>query len=64
VNYGEVGIIHGINDKTAQPLFEIKNGDKDVFIPMIDQFIKKIDRERQIVEVETPAGLIEMYLNT
>jgi 16S rRNA processing protein RimM len=64
VNYGEVGIIHGINDKTAQPLFEIKNGDKDVFIPMIDHFIKKVDRERQIVEVETPAGLIEMYLNT
>jgi len=63
VNYGEVGIIVGINDKTAQALFEIKNGDKEVLIPMIDDFIKKIDRENQCVLVETPAGLIEMYLS-
>lgn len=63
IHYGLVGIIEGINDKTAQPLFEIKNGDKEVFIPMIDDFIKKIDRENNIVEVETPKGLIELYLS-
>ena len=63
VNYGEVGVIVGINDKTAQPLFEIKNGDTEVLIPMIDDFIKKVDRENQVIEVETPAGLIEMYLS-
>ena len=63
VNYGEVGVIVGINDKTAQPLFEVENGDKEVLIPMIDNFIKKIDRENQQVVVETPTGLIEMYLS-
>ncbi|MBL4904495.1 MAG: 16S rRNA processing protein RimM [Flavobacteriaceae bacterium] len=63
VNYGEVGVIVGINDKTAQPLFEVENGDKEVLIPMIDNFIKKIDRENQQIVVETPAGLIQMYLD-
>ncbi len=63
VNYGLVGTIEGINDKTAQPLFEITNGDKEVFIPMIDDFIKKVDRENGVIEVETPKGLIELYLD-
>lgn len=63
VNYGLVGTIEGINDKTAQPLFEISNGDKEVFIPMIDEFIKKIDRKNKTIEVETPDGLIALYLD-
>jgi len=60
--FGEVGILESINDKAAQPLFEIKNGENEIFIPMIDDFIKKIDREKQQILVATPAGLIEMYL--
>ena len=63
VNYGEVGIIEGVNDKTAQTLFEIKNGDAEIFIPMIDNFIKKVDRENQTIEFETPEGLIDLYLD-
>ncbi|MBT6082287.1 MAG: 16S rRNA processing protein RimM, partial [Polaribacter sp.] len=35
---------------------------KEVFIPMIDQFIKKVDRDHKSIEVETPKGLIELYL--
>ena len=62
-NFGLVGTIDGVNDKTAQPLFEISNGDKEVFIPMIDDFIKKVDRANKTIEVETPPGLIELYLD-
>ena len=62
VNFGKVGVITGINDSTAQPLFEVKNGDTELLIPMIDNFIKKVDRKNKMVTVETPAGLIEMYL--
>jgi 16S rRNA processing protein RimM len=29
---------------------------------MIDHFIKKVDRENKKITVETPKGLIEMYL--
>lgn len=61
--FGEVGIIEHINDKAAQPLFEVDKDGTDIFIPMIDEFILKIDRENKRVEVKTPKGLIEMYLN-
>ncbi len=61
-NYGEVGIVININDTTAQPLFEIERDDKEIFIPLIDDFIKKIDRENKEIQVETPEGLIDLYL--
>ena len=61
-NFGEVGTIIHINDKAAQPLFEIEREGKTIFIPMIDDFIKKVDRKNNQIQVETPAGLIELYL--
>ncbi len=62
-NFGEVGEIQSINDTSAQPLFEIDRDGNEVFIPMIDDFIKKIDRDNKIVEVTTPEGLIDLYLD-
>lgn len=61
-SYGEVGVLKSINDNSAQPLFEIDKEGSEIFIPMIDDFIKKIDRENNVIEVETPEGLIELYL--
>jgi 16S rRNA processing protein RimM len=64
VNYGRIGIIAGVNDSSAQPLFEIDANGKEVLIPMTDDFIKKIDREKSEIIVETPEGLIDLYLQT
>ncbi|RED44730.1 ribosome maturation factor RimM [Seonamhaeicola aphaedonensis] len=61
-NFGEVGIITGINDSTAQALFEIDRKGKDILIPMNDEFIVKVDRENKTIVVETPEGLIDLYL--
>ncbi len=60
--FGEVGEIVSINDSTAQPLFEIDRDGSEVFVPVIDDFIKKVDRENKIIEVTTPKGLIDLYL--
>ncbi len=61
-NFGEVGIIASINDSTAQALFEVDRDGVQIFIPMNDEFIVKIDRDNKIVEVDVPDGLIELYL--
>jgi 16S rRNA processing protein RimM len=63
INYGYVGVITGVNDSSAQPLFEINSNGVEVFIPMIDDFIKKVDRENNKIIVESPPGLIDLYLN-
>ncbi|MEN8187775.1 MAG: ribosome maturation factor RimM [Bacteroidota bacterium] len=62
INHGEVGEIISINDNTAQALFEIKKGDVEILIPMIDDFIKKVDRQNKKIIMETPEGLLDMYL--
>ncbi|MBN8565783.1 MAG: 16S rRNA processing protein RimM [Flavobacteriales bacterium] len=59
---GIVGKIVSVNDSTAQPLFEVLNGTVEILIPMIDQFLVKIDRENKRVIMNLPEGLVEMYL--
>lgn len=59
---GIIGTIESINDSSAQPLFEVKNGDVEMLIPMIDQFLVEIDRTNKKVKMDLPEGLVEMYL--
>ena len=57
---GIVGVIESVNDTTAQPLFEVKQGSKEILIPMIDQFLVKIDRENRKVIMDLPEGLVDL----
>lgn len=59
---GVFGKIVSINDTSAQPLFEVVNGNVEILVPMIDQFLVKIDRENKKVIMDLPEGLVEMYL--
>jgi len=63
INFGDVGIIKGINDSTAQALFEIDRNGIEILIPMNDEFIVKVDRKNKTIEVNTPEGLIDLYLS-
>ena len=63
VTYGKIGVITGINDSSSQPIFEIDADGKKVLIPMIDDFIKNVDRKNNKIIVETPEGLISLYLD-
>ena len=60
VNHGAIGTIRSINDSTAQSLFVVSDGEDEILVPMVDDFIKKVDRKKREVLVETPEGLIEM----
>ena len=62
-NFGEVGILKGINDSTAQALFEIDRDGIEILIPMNDEFIVKVNRKNKVIEVNTPEGLIDLYLD-
>lgn len=62
INFGKVGTIKSINDSTAQSLFEIDRDGIEILIPMNDELIKKVDRTNKTILVETPEGLIDLYL--
>jgi 16S rRNA processing protein RimM len=62
VTFGLVGIVTGVNDSTAQALFEIEKDGKEILIPVNDEFIVKVDRKKKSIIVNTPEGLIDLYL--
>ncbi|MFD0863845.1 ribosome maturation factor RimM [Sungkyunkwania multivorans] len=61
-SFGRVGVIKGVNDTTAQALFEVERDGKEILIPMNDEFIKEVNRKKKEVVVATPEGLIDLYL--
>ncbi len=61
--HGNIGTVQSVNDSTAQALFEVQKGDKQLLIPITDQIISKVDRENKTIEVTTPEGLVALYLN-
>ena len=60
--HGSIGKIVSINDSTTQALFEIDKDGKQILIPMNDAFIGKIDKTNKEIKVNTPEGLIDLYL--
>lgn len=62
VTFGKIGIVTGVNDSAAQALFEIERDGKQILIPVNDDFIHKVDKKNKILILDTPEGLIEMYL--
>lgn len=62
VNFGVVGIITGVNDATSQALFEINHNQKEVLIPINDDFIQTVDRDTKTITTKVPEGLIDIYL--
>ncbi|NCT18370.1 MAG: 16S rRNA processing protein RimM [Flavobacteriaceae bacterium CG_4_8_14_3_um_filter_34_10] len=62
IHFGKVGILKGINDSGAQALFEIDREGKEILIPLNDDFIEKVDKKNKILLLDTPEGLIDIYL--
>ncbi len=60
--HGDIGTIQSVNDTTAQALFEVIKNDKQLLIPINDEIITKIDRENKTIFVNTPEGLVDLYL--
>jgi 16S rRNA processing protein RimM len=61
-SFGKIGTITGVNDTTSQALFEIDRDGKQILIPIIDKFIKNLDRTSKNILLEVPEGLIDLYL--
>ena len=62
-NYGEVGQLNQILKYPLQAVFEVINTDKkEILIPVAEDIILNVDRKNKIIEVNTPEGLIDLYL--
>jgi 16S rRNA processing protein RimM len=62
IRLGNIGIVQRINDSNAQPLFEILKGNVEILVPLIDDFIISLDRTNKKIILNTPEGLVDLYL--
>ena len=61
---GAVGELQQIVDFKVNPLFQIISPDsKEILIPLLKDTVTKVDREKKELHVQTPEGLIEIYLS-
>ncbi|MEZ5196636.1 MAG: ribosome maturation factor RimM [Bacteroidales bacterium] len=62
-NHGNIGNIVEIYTQASQAIFSIYNEDgKEILVPATDEIITNVDRDKKTITVETPAGLIDIYL--
>ena len=62
LSFGLIGIIKGVNDSTNQAILQIDRNGSEILIPLIDDFIKSVDREQKKIILAVPEGLIDIYL--
>jgi len=62
--HGEIGEITNILEMPQQLIFEIHKVKKEILIPANENIIYKIDSNKKIVFINTPEGLIDIYLDS
>ena len=56
----EIGILQDVIQNTAQSVLDVRTAEgKSVLIPAVDAFLKKIDEEEDLIEVELIPGFLE-----
>ena len=59
---GEIGTIKRVLELPHQAMFEIGFGEKEILVPVVDEVIKKLDRQNRRLYIKAPEGLIDLYL--
>ena len=62
INYGEIGKVAEILDRPEQEIIRILFNEKEILVPLSDEMISKVDKKNKILYLQTPPGLIDLYL--
>lgn len=57
-----IGKITDVLENGASDLFQIIENGNEILIPISDHFIEKIDREKSIIYMQLPEGLVEVNI--
>ncbi len=63
IHHGQIGKILGIMHLPKQSVQEEEKEGKQILIPFVEEVVIEIDDENQSVMVETPDGLVDLYMN-
>jgi len=60
--FGLIGPINEILEYPNQAVMQVFYGQKEVLIPVSDEIIKKVDREKKDIHIIAPEGLLDIYI--
>ena len=60
--HGNIGVVTAVNDAASQALIEAEKDGKQLLVPINDAIISKVDRKNKTIYVNTPEGLVDLYL--
>ena len=60
--HGDIGLVEDIIELPHQSLFQIRHGEKEILVPVVDDIIVRVDRDKKQLLITAPEGLIEIYL--
>jgi 16S rRNA processing protein RimM len=61
-SFGDLGPITRVDDLPQQEIAICIFKEKEIMIPLNDDFIDEIDEEKRIIKVSLPEGLVDLYL--
>ena len=60
-SHGTLGKVIGIQENKTQSLYIIQFHEKEILVPIVDQIIKTIDKEKREIHIQTPSGLLDLF---
>ena len=60
--HGELGVMKEVMERIMQPVLVIKQGFTEILIPLLPDTILKVDRVQKELHVQSPPGLVDIYL--
>jgi 16S rRNA processing protein RimM len=61
-SFGEAGTVEEVLEYPHQAVLRVLLRNKEILIPITDDIVLDVDREKRIIHTEAPEGLIELYL--
>ena len=57
LNLGKIGKVEEVNDQTLQPIIIVDNSKRKIMIPLVDDFLIDLDRNKKTLTFDLPEGL-------
>ena len=60
---GTLGAVQDVYESTGQDMIVMQYQEKEVFIPINDDVVLRVDKAQSVVHVKLPEGLLDVYLS-
>jgi len=58
--HGEVGVVEKVLDYNNNPLLLIMDNTNEILVPLIDNFVKQVDKKAKTIKIDVPEDLLNI----